>query len=183
MKHMRVLALGAAAVMAAVTTVHYAEAQTSAPAPADATTAATAATAAADPSDYFSSEVLRAKAADLLAKAQSTPSGSASATLATYPGHYLNFTVRVKSGGAEFHTNWNDVFVVLDGEATEVIGGSIPGVTYDAKGEGHGAMVVGGTAHKLTKGDVLHIPPSTPHQTLVEPGKSFTYFVVKVAKQ
>lgn len=178
MKRMRMLALGAAAVMAAATTVHYATAQTAAPVP---TVAAPA--AATDPSDYFSSDTLRAKAAELLAKAQASPSGSASATLATYPGHYLNFTVRVKSGGAEFHTNWNDVFIVLDGEGTEVVGGSIPDVTYDAKGEGHGAKVVGGTEHKLAKGDVLHIPPSTPHQTLVEPEKSFSYFVVKVAKQ
>jgi mannose-6-phosphate isomerase-like protein (cupin superfamily) len=178
MERMRMLALSAAAGMVAVTTVHYAMAQTATPAPAAAATAA-----AADSSDYYSSDTMRAKAAELLAKAQSTPSGSASATLATYPGHYLNLTVRVKSGGAEFHTNWNDVFVVLDGEATEVIGGSIPDVTYDAKGEGHGAKVVGGTEHKLTKGDVLHIPPSTPHQTLVAPGKSFAYFVVKVAKQ
>jgi uncharacterized RmlC-like cupin family protein len=33
---------------------------------------------------------------------------------------------------------------------------------------------------KLGVGDVVHIPVKVPHQLLVEPGKQFTYFVVKV---
>jgi mannose-6-phosphate isomerase-like protein (cupin superfamily) len=133
--------------------------------------------------DYFAAGGLAAMQPEILAKAQANASGNAGILLAHYPNHYMNLNVRVKPGGAELHTHWNDIFVVLDGEATEVTGGTIPGMTMDAKGEGHGAMVVGGAEQKLHKGDVLHIAAGTPHQTVLEPGKTFTYFVIKVAKE
>jgi hypothetical protein len=31
-------------------------------------------------------------------------------------------------------------------------------------------------------GDVVHIAAGVPHQTLVAPGKQFTYFIIKVRK-
>ncbi len=167
MRVMQRVALGAVAVMAMAAGARYLMAQAAATEPVHAV-------------DYFSMEKLRAMGADLLVKAKASPGGSASATLQTYPGHYLNLTGRVKSGGGEMHLHQNDVFVVLDGEAIEVTGGSIPDMQVDAAGEGRGAKVVGGTSQKLTKGDVIHITAGTPHQTVVEPGKSFVYFVVKV---
>ena len=136
-----------------------------------------------NPSDYFSAEGLATMQPDILAKAKSSVGGNAGVLLVHYPNHYINLNVRVRPGSGELHSHWNDIFVVLDGEATEVTGGTIPGMTMDAKGEGHGAMVVGGVEHKLHKGDVLHITAGTPHQTLMEPGKTFTYIVIKVAKE
>ena len=38
------------------------------------------------------------------------------------------------------------------------------------------------SATKLAAGDAVHIPANTPHQLLVENGKQFTYFVIKVQK-
>ena len=136
--------------------------------------------APANAMDYLSAEKLRAMGADLLVKAKASPGGTASVMLETYPGHMLMLAGRVKSGGGELHMHQNDVFVVLDGEATEITGGSIPDMKVDAAGEGRGANVVGGTGQKLTKGDVIHITAGTPHQTVLEPGKTFVYFVVKV---
>jgi uncharacterized RmlC-like cupin family protein len=34
----------------------------------------------------------------------------------------------------------------------------------------------------IRKGDVMHISPGVPHQTMVAPGKTFTYYVIKVAE-
>ena len=35
----------------------------------------------------------------------------------------------------------------------------------------------------LHAGDVFHVSPGVPHQTTVAPGKTFTYMVVKAARQ
>ena len=130
---------------------------------------------------YFASADLQAKGAEVLKQAKASPNGSGNMTLEKYPGHFINITARVKSGGAELHQHYSDIFVVLDGEVTEVTGGTIPDLKMDAAtGEGHGATIVGGTEHKLVKGDVLHISANTPHQSLMTPGKTFTAIVIKV---
>ena len=46
--------------------------------------------------------------------------------------------------------------------------------------ETRGDSVKGGERKKLVPGDVVHIPTNMPHQLLVENGKRFTYFVIKV---
>ncbi len=122
---------------------------------------------------------LQQRAAELMKQAQASPSGSASVTLQTYPGHHTMLTVRTKPGGAEQHEHAADMFIVLDGEATEMTGGTIENLKTASPGELRGSRVVGGTGHVMKTGDIIHIAPGTPHQTLVAPGKTFTYFVVK----
>ena len=136
--------------------------------------------AATNSADFFTPEKLQAIGQEMLAKAKASPGGSAGETIETYPGHYITITARTKSGGGEFHTHYNDIFVVLDGEGTELTGGSIPDMKMGDDGEGRGTAVVGGTPHKLTKGDVLHINFATPHQAVMEPGKSLILMVIKV---
>jgi mannose-6-phosphate isomerase-like protein (cupin superfamily) len=131
--------------------------------------------------DRTSSAQMEEQAKKLLADALKSPAGSASATLESYPGHYTMLTVRTQSGGAEMHANFNDIFFVVDGEATEITGGSIVDGKESAPGETRGTRVEGGTSTPMRKGDVIHISPHTPHQIILAPGKSFTYFVVKVA--
>jgi quercetin dioxygenase-like cupin family protein len=43
-----------------------------------------------------------------------------------------------------------------------------------------GTGIEGGQSQKLGVGDIVHIAPNTPHQLKLAPGKTFTYFVVKV---
>jgi mannose-6-phosphate isomerase-like protein (cupin superfamily) len=132
--------------------------------------------------DRRSSAAIDAQAATLLAQANNSPGGVASVTLEKYPGHFTMLAVRTKSGGAEMHANWNDIFVVLDGEATEMTGGAIVDARpISAAGETGGARLEGGIATPMRKGDVIHIDPNTPHQTILAPGKTFTYYVIKVA--
>ena len=115
-------------------------------------------------------------------KARQSPTGVASVTLETYPGHSVMLVARAKTGPAEVHANWNDVMFVLDGEATEVTGGKVIGGTLDATtGETRGTGVEGGTRTPVVKGDVVHIPPNTPHWAVLAPGKTIVMCVVKVA--
>jgi mannose-6-phosphate isomerase-like protein (cupin superfamily) len=131
--------------------------------------------------DRRSDAAIEAQAKTLMTQALASPSGSASVTLETYPGHITMLTVRTKSGGAEMHRDMNDMFVVLDGEAAETTGGTIVGAKETTPGETRGTRVDGGTETPMRKGDVIHISPNTPHQTILAPGKTFTYYVIKVA--
>ena len=142
---------------------------------------APAAPATVNPSDYLASGDLAKIVASALEKAKASANGTCNTTWEVYPGHFVNITVRTKSGGAEYHQHYNDLFIVLDGEMTEVTGGTIPDMKLDATtGEGKGTKIVGGVPNKLSKGDVLHIAPNTPHQSLIEPGKYFVAIVAKI---
>jgi mannose-6-phosphate isomerase-like protein (cupin superfamily) len=107
-------------------------------------------------------------------------SGSAGITLARYNGHYTMLTARTASGGAELHHNWSDFLIVIDGEGTEMTGGTIVDRKDGANGETHGKTLEGATPHVLHKGDVIHIPAGTPHQAIEAPGQTITIFVIKV---
>jgi len=116
--------------------------------------------------------------------------GSGSETLEKYPHHYTMLAFRQKSGGGELHQNFADMFVILEGHATVVTGGSVAdqktvspgeirGKSVVSPGEIRGKSVEGGARQEVKAGDVVHIPAGMPHQTLVADGETVTYFVVK----
>lgn len=120
--------------------------------------------------------------AEQLAVAAKSPNGLAIMPLATYPGHHTMLVARVKDGAAEVHANYADFLVVIDGEGTELIGGTVVEPKEQGDGETRGLRLEGAASHILRKGDVIHIPVGVPHQALVAPGKTMTAFVIKVAK-
>ena len=117
-----------------------------------------------------------------LAKAKESANGSAGVTLAKYPGHYTMITARSKSGGAEVHAHFSDFLIVVDGEGTELTGGTVVDPKEGADGETRGLRLEGATPHALHKGDVIHITAGTPHQAIEAPGQTITIFVIKVEK-
>jgi hypothetical protein len=60
-----------------------------------------------------------------------------------------------------------------DGYADERVG----------NGEIRGPRHLGDKSRKVAAGDVLVMPPGIPHQTVVEPGKSFFVLIVKVERK
>lgn len=123
--------------------------------------------------------------ADLLERAKhlhqlAAEKGSASETLEKYPHHYTMLAFRNRSGNAEVHQNFADLFYILDGHASVITGGEVVEPKTTAPGETLGASVKGGTTQELKAGDVVHIPAGMPHQMMVPAGETVTYFVVKV---
>jgi mannose-6-phosphate isomerase-like protein (cupin superfamily) len=118
----------------------------------------------------------------LVAKAKASPDGIAIERFESYPGHFSELIVRAKSGGGEVHAIDNDYFIVEEGQADVLVGGAIVDPKEVSPGETRGTKVEGGTSHHIGKGDLLHISPGVPHQTVVPAGKVFVYLVVKVAK-
>jgi mannose-6-phosphate isomerase-like protein (cupin superfamily) len=129
-------------------------------------------------SDHWSKAQLLERAKFLQQQA-AKGDGSASETLEKYPHHYTMLAFRQKSGGGELHQNFADMFVILDGHATIVTGGSVVDQKTVSPGEVRGKSVEGGKRQDVTAGDLVHIPAGMPHQTLVADGETVTYFVVK----
>lgn len=130
--------------------------------------------------NYYSNAQLQQMAHKLEQQESFRKTGEVGATLEKYPGSFTMLTVRDVSGGAELHEHYADIFFVVDGEATLTTGGTVVDAKTTAPGEIRGTRVAGGVRHKLSKGDVVHISPNTPHQVSLAKGQSLTYFVVKV---
>jgi mannose-6-phosphate isomerase-like protein (cupin superfamily) len=87
---------------------------------------------------------------------------------------------REGSGVAELHEKESDLMVIISGNAELVVGGTMPGAKPTAAAEVRGPSIDGGVRQKLSPGDIVHIPPKTPHQLLLDPGAQVTYFTLKV---
>jgi uncharacterized RmlC-like cupin family protein len=108
---------------------------------------------------------------------------TASEILSDLGNYKFEILRRDASGTGELHQNWTDVFIVQGGEATILYGGKIEDSHDTGNGEIRGPKMVGGKSQKVAIGDVLVMPPGVPHQTVVDPGKSFFALIVKVQKK
>jgi mannose-6-phosphate isomerase-like protein (cupin superfamily) len=79
----------------------------------------------------------------------------------------------------EQHEGVTDVYFVVGGSGTVVVGGQIPNRRTVRPGEYAGDPITGGRAFKLAAGDVFNIPPNTPHATMADAG-GMTYVLMKV---
>jgi len=129
--------------------------------------------------DHWSAPVLLERAA-YLRKLARAGDGQASETLQQFPQHAAMLSLRARDGVAELHENFADLFVVLDGRATLVTGGTVVGAETIASGEIRGISIEGGVRQELRAGDVAHVPAGVPHQMLVPGEKTFTSFVLKI---
>jgi hypothetical protein len=142
--------------------------------------AASQASSAEGGGDEFTADFMTQHVPELLQRAKTTSDGTASIVMKRYPGNYLNLMVRVRTGIGEMHANWSDVLVCIDGEADVITGGTLVDRKDQADGESRGSRTEGGTHHLMRKGDVIHILPNTPHWTVLDPGKNFVFWAVKI---
>ncbi|MEQ1581483.1 MAG: hypothetical protein ABL964_12900 [Steroidobacteraceae bacterium] len=103
--------------------------------------------------------------------------------LADFGNHTAWVAHREADGLMEIHEQWADLMFVHSGEATLLLGGTIPDARTDAPGEIRGSTSVGGVKRVIRAGDVVQVPAGMPHQFLVAPGKQVTFFTMKIAKQ
>jgi len=106
----------------------------------------------------------------------------ASETIATDGNTTFMIAHREGSGQAEWHASQADVIVISQGNVTETVGGTIVDGKETQPGEIRGSGITGGMQTKMGPGDVIYIPPKTPHMMTLERGKQLTYFVTKVTK-
>ncbi len=126
---------------------------------------------------YWSAAELKSLAKPISDK---TDTKTSSRNLGNFGADHALMIRREGSGVAELHETEADVIVVVSGAATLIIGGTMPGSKHTAPGEVRAPSIDGGARQKIAPGDILHIPPKTPHQVMLEPGTQITYFTLKV---
>jgi quercetin dioxygenase-like cupin family protein len=84
---------------------------------------------------------------------------------------------RTKGSEPEIHEKTTHIWYVLDGSATFVTGGTLTGTKAPNAGTTKGTNIEGGQTQQLAKGDVIVIPPGTPHWWKEVP-KSITLYAV-----
>ena len=82
------------------------------------------------------------------------------------------------AGEVEVHDKTNHVFIIVEGEAVLVTGGTLVGARDTAPGQHRASSVQGGEIHHLTKGDVITIPAKTPHWFKEVPTQTIAYYAV-----
>ena len=84
------------------------------------------------------------------------------------------------AGEVEVHENTNHVFIIVEGEATFVTGGTLVGAKNTAPGQIRAASMEGGQTYHLTKGDVITIPAKTPHWFKEVQSQTIAYYAVNI---
>jgi uncharacterized protein GlcG (DUF336 family)/mannose-6-phosphate isomerase-like protein (cupin superfamily) len=104
--------------------------------------------------------------------------GDTGATLVEDASFRVAASRRDGAGQAELHATETDIFYVLEGRATVVVGGEIVDARRIAPGEIRGSAIRGGEAREIGPGEVLTIPRGVPHwfRSVQAP---FRYYVVK----
>jgi mannose-6-phosphate isomerase-like protein (cupin superfamily) len=82
------------------------------------------------------------------------------------------------AGEAEVHDRTNHIFIIVEGEATFVTGGTLVGAKTTAPGQIRATSLEGGQTHQLRKGDVITIPAKTPHWWKEVPTKTIAYYAI-----
>jgi len=85
-----------------------------------------------------------------------------------------------KSGSAaELHDASDDVYYVLEGSATLILGGKLDAPKEAEPGEWRSARIIDGRTVEIKKGDLIVVPRGTPHQRSTA-GQDFTMLLIKV---
>ena len=87
---------------------------------------------------------------------------------------------RRTAGEVEMHEKTNHVFIIVEGEATFVTGGTPVDARETAPNQRRAASVQGGQTYHLTKGDVITIPAKTPHWFKEVSTQTIAYYAVNI---
>jgi mannose-6-phosphate isomerase-like protein (cupin superfamily) len=79
----------------------------------------------------------------------------------------------------EVHDASDDIYYVLAGEATLMLGGTLVDPNEISSGEWRSKTASGGQKVTIRKGDLVVVPRGTPHQRTVT-GKGFSMIIIKV---
>ena len=90
---------------------------------------------------------------------------------------------RREAGLAEYHDHTNHVFIMVEGEATLVVGGTMVDPKRTAPDQMRAPSLEGGTTYHMSKGDVITIPAKTPHWFKEVPTKTVAYYAVNIESE
>lgn len=87
---------------------------------------------------------------------------------------------RREIGPIEYHEHTNHIFIIVDGEATFIAGGTMVGAKRTNPEQMTGTSIDGGETFHLSKGDVITIPAKTPHWWKELSTKTVGYYAINI---
>src|SRR6202167_4629669 len=90
---------------------------------------------------------------------------------------------RREAGLVEYHDHTNHVFIMVEGEATLVVGGTMVDPKRTAPDQMRAPSLEGGTTYHMSKGDVITIPAKQPHWIKEVPTKTVAYYAVNIESE
>src|SRR6202051_3670135 len=87
------------------------------------------------------------------------------------------------AGQVEYHEHTNHIFIMVEGEATFVTGGTMVGSKRTSPDQMVASAIEGGETHHLSKGDVITIPAKTPHWWKDVTSQTVAYYAVNIEGQ
>lgn len=101
---------------------------------------------------------------------------------AAYRHHDISIVHREGYTQPEIHeTKW-DLYVILDGSGTLLVGGERVGWVDGRPPEEQRPGLEGATAFEVTVGDVVHVPAKSWHQIVLDEGEKMTYMLINVGR-
>jgi mannose-6-phosphate isomerase-like protein (cupin superfamily) len=89
--------------------------------------------------------------------------------------------VAAADAGAEMHEDKTQIYFIISGTGTQVLGGQPAKDNAEPEGQ-HSSKgpLTGGQSYRVKPGDVILIPPMTWHQTLPDEGQAIVYSMVHI---
>jgi mannose-6-phosphate isomerase-like protein (cupin superfamily) len=87
---------------------------------------------------------------------------------------------RRAAGAVEYHEHTNHIFIMVDGEATFIAGGTMVNPKRTNPDQMTATSIEGGQTFHLTAGDVITIPAKTPHLWKELSTKTVGYYAVNI---
>jgi mannose-6-phosphate isomerase-like protein (cupin superfamily) len=99
---------------------------------------------------------------------------------APYRPHSMSIVLREGYTQPEIHQLKWDIYVVLEGSGTVLMGGLRTNWRPDLPAEQQRPELEGAEAFRVTAGDMVHIPARVWHQLVLEEGESMLYALINI---
>lgn len=99
---------------------------------------------------------------------------------AAYRPHSMSIVLREGYTQPEIHQLKWDIYVVLEGSGTVLMGGLRSNWVDGRPAEEQRPGLTGAEAFRVTKGDIIHVPARVWHQLLLDEGQSMLYALINI---
>jgi mannose-6-phosphate isomerase-like protein (cupin superfamily) len=99
---------------------------------------------------------------------------------APYRPHSMSIVLREGYTQPEIHQGKWDIYVILEGSGTVLMGGTRIGWIEGRPPEDQRPGLAGATAFHVTQGDIVHVPARVWHQLVLEDGQSILYALINI---
>jgi mannose-6-phosphate isomerase-like protein (cupin superfamily) len=99
---------------------------------------------------------------------------------ADYRPHSMSIVLREGYTQPEIHQLKWDMYVVLEGSGTVLMGGLRTNWIEGLPAEQQHPGLEGATPFRVTKGDIIHVPARVWHQLVLEEGQSMLYALINI---